>query len=169
MTAVATAVAAVVLMVPTATKSTTASPSNDALTHTVAQAGVALLDWEGTAALLDWEGRAAALDAWLQSQRELERAATARNVAARAVAAPAQSPSVGACGGATNGADQFIARESGGNPGIWNAGGSGAYGCYQIMPGTWSSSCGDLGAEVGSSAATQAQCASRLPLSAWGA
>jgi hypothetical protein len=76
--------------------------------------------------------------------------------------------STGVCGGATNGADQFIARESQGNPGIFNTGGSGAYGCYQIMGGTWASSCSDLGAEVGSSAATQAACASRLPLSAWG-
>lgn len=75
--------------------------------------------------------------------------------------------STGQCGGATNGADQYINRESGGNPGIYNAGGSGAYGCYQIMPGTWQASCSDLGGEIGSSASAQAECASRLPLSAW--
>ncbi len=72
----------------------------------------------------------------------------------------------GACGGATNGADAYIGRESGGNPSAQNA--SGAYGCYQIMPGTWSSSCSDLGAQQGSSPSTQAACASRLPQSAWG-
>jgi hypothetical protein len=75
--------------------------------------------------------------------------------------------STGACGGATNGADQYISRESGGDPGAVNQG-SGAYGCYQIMPSTWASSCSDLGPQSGSSASTQAQCASRLPSSAWG-
>jgi hypothetical protein len=71
----------------------------------------------------------------------------------------------GPCGGATNGADAYIGRESGGDPNARNA--SGAYGCYQIMPGTWSASCSDLGQQSGSSASTQAQCASRLPQSAW--
>lgn len=75
--------------------------------------------------------------------------------------------STGACGGATNGADQYIGRESGGDPSAVNQG-SGAYGCYQIMPSTWASSCSDLGPQSGSSASTQAQCASRLPSSAWG-
>ncbi len=79
----------------------------------------------------------------------------------------AHGSSTGACGGATNGADQYIGRESGGDPGAVNSS-SGAYGCYQIMPGTWASSCSDLGAQSGSSASTQAQCASRLPPSAWG-
>jgi hypothetical protein len=74
--------------------------------------------------------------------------------------------STGACGGASNGADQYIGRESGGDPSAANA--SGAYGCYQIMPGTWAASCSDLGPEGGSSAGTQAQCASRLPLGSWG-
>jgi Transglycosylase-like domain len=74
--------------------------------------------------------------------------------------------STGACGGATNGADQYVARESGGDPGAVNQG-TGAYGCYQIMPGTWGASCSDLGPQSGSSATTQAQCASRLPASAW--
>lgn len=78
----------------------------------------------------------------------------------------AHGSSTGACGGASNGADQYIGRESGGDPGAVNQS-SGAYGCYQIMPGTWSASCSELGAESGSSAATQAQCASRLPGSAW--
>lgn len=73
----------------------------------------------------------------------------------------------GECGGATNGADQFIQRESGGNPGIYNQGGSGAWGCYQIMPGTWAASCSDLGVHGQASPAAQAACASRLPLSAW--
>jgi hypothetical protein len=73
----------------------------------------------------------------------------------------------GACGGATNGADAYIARESGGNPNARNA--SGAWGCYQIMPGTWSSSCSDLGAYGSAGTSAQAQCASRLPSSAWAA
>jgi len=73
----------------------------------------------------------------------------------------------GACGGASNGADAYIGRESGGNPNARNA--SGAWGCYQIMPGTWSSSCSDLGQHGSASTQAQAQCASRLPSSAWAA
>jgi hypothetical protein len=79
----------------------------------------------------------------------------------------AQGNSTGMCGGATNGADRFITRESGGNPSAVNQT-SGAYGCYQIMPATWAGSCSDLGSPYGSSAAAQAQCASRLPAAAWG-
>ena len=71
----------------------------------------------------------------------------------------------GACGGATNGADRFIGAESGGNPNARNP--SGAWGCYQIMPGTWSSSCSDLGSHGSASTQAQAACASRLPSSAW--
>jgi Transglycosylase-like domain len=73
----------------------------------------------------------------------------------------------GACGGASNGADAFIGRESGGNPNARNS--SGAWGCYQIMPGTWSSTCSDLGQHGSASTEAQAQCASRLPSSAWAA
>jgi soluble lytic murein transglycosylase-like protein len=73
----------------------------------------------------------------------------------------------GACGGATNGADRFIGAESGGNPNARNS--SGAWGCYQIMPGTWRSSCSDLGAHGSASTDAQAQCASRLPSSSWAA
>ena len=73
----------------------------------------------------------------------------------------------GACGGATNGADAYIGRESGGNPNARNP--SGAWGCYQIMPGTWSSSCSDLGQHGSASTSAQAECASRLPSSAWAA
>ena len=72
----------------------------------------------------------------------------------------------GACGGASNGADAYIGRESGGNPNARNA--SGAWGCYQIMPGTWSSSCSDLGPHGSASTEAQAACASRLPQSSWG-
>lgn len=72
----------------------------------------------------------------------------------------------GVCGGATNGADQFIMRESGGNPNALNP--SGAWGCYQIMPGTWhGAGCDELGAYGSADASTQAACASRLGLSAW--
>jgi hypothetical protein len=73
----------------------------------------------------------------------------------------------GACGGATNGADRFIGAESGGNPNARNP--SGAWGCYQIMPGTWRSSCSDLGQHGSASTQAQAQCASRLPSSSWAA
>ena len=73
----------------------------------------------------------------------------------------------GACGGATNGADRFIGAESGGNPNARNS--SGAWGCYQIMPGTWSSSCSDLGQHGSAGTDAQAQCASRLPSSSWAA
>lgn len=84
---------------------------------------------------------------------------------AHPVAAPATG-AVGACGGATNGADQFIMRESGGDPNALNP--SGAWGCYQIMPGTWAGAgCDDLGPYGSASPAAQAQCASRLPDSAW--
>lgn len=107
---------------------------------------------------------------------EAEKAAAAEAAAAKARApklAPAQTGRVGgggssvggACGGATNGADAYIARESGGNPNARNP--SGAWGCYQIMPGTWSSSCSDLGAHGSASTSAQAACASRLPQRAW--
>ena len=69
----------------------------------------------------------------------------------------------GACGGASNGADRFIGAESGGNPNARNP--SGAWGCYQIMPGTWRGSCSDLGQHGSASTDAQAQCASRLPSS----
>jgi soluble lytic murein transglycosylase-like protein len=109
---------------------------------------------------------------------EAEKAAEAAN-AAKAKAAAARtgrggsssrtsSGSVGgACGGASNGADAYIGRESGGNPNARNA--SGAWGCYQIMPGTWQSSCSDLGQHGSASTEAQAQCASRLPSSSWAA
>lgn len=83
-----------------------------------------------------------------------------------------QNPSVqypavqGACGGATNGADQFIQRESGGDPSALNP--SGAWGCYQLMPEHFApgGTCDDM--PYGSATpAQQAECASRLPLSAW--
>jgi soluble lytic murein transglycosylase-like protein len=73
----------------------------------------------------------------------------------------------GACGGASNGADRFIGAESGGNPNARNP--SGAWGCYQIMPGTWRGSCSDLGQHGSASTDAQAQCASRLPSSSWAA
>jgi hypothetical protein len=85
----------------------------------------------------------------------------------------APQPSVaGACGGATNGADQFIQRESGGQPYIANGGGTAAspfdagraFGCYQIIPSTWAAACSDI---TTYDPASQARCASRLPLSAW--
>jgi hypothetical protein len=102
---------------------------------------------------------------------ELARQAAAARVQAQAAhpAGRAVTPSSGACGGATNGADRFIGRESGGSSNVYNQQGSGAWGCYQIMPGTWASSCSDLGAHGSAGAGAQAACASRLPLSAWSA
>jgi hypothetical protein len=118
----------------------------------------------------------AAIDAAAAAQAQAEAAAQAAAARARAVpesgparaAAPPTGGTTGACGGATNGADQYIHRESGGNPNIVN-GSSGAYGCYQILPSTWASSCRDIngGTPSGSTPAEQAACASRLPLSAW--
>jgi soluble lytic murein transglycosylase-like protein len=110
---------------------------------------------------------------------EAERAAEAQRAAEAAAAANAKKKAVaptgrgggggssvgGACGGATNGADSFIGAESGGNPNARNS--SGAWGCYQIMPGTWQSSCSDLGQHGSASTDAQAQCASRLPSSSW--
>lgn len=96
--------------------------------------------------------------------------APATKVYAGAQAAPAPAPSAnvgGSCGGATNGADRFIGAESGGNPNARNS--SGAWGCYQIMPRTWSSSCSDLGSHGSAGTSEQAQCASRLPSSSWAA
>ena len=105
---------------------------------------------------------------------EAEQAAAAANARKPKPAAPTGrggggggSSVGGACGGATNGADAYIGRESGGNPNARNS--SGAWGCYQIMPGTWSSSCSDLGQHGSASTEAQAQCASRLPSSSWAA
>jgi soluble lytic murein transglycosylase-like protein len=103
---------------------------------------------------------------------EAERAAAAANAKKKAVAPTGRgggggSSVGGACGGASNGADRFIGAESGGNPNARNS--SGAWGCYQIMPGTWQSSCSDLGQHGSASTDAQAQCASRLPSSSWAA
>lgn len=106
---------------------------------------------------------------------EAEKAAEAAANAAKAKSAArtgrggsSSSGSVGgSCGGATNGADAYIGRESGGNPNARNP--SGAWGCYQIMPGTWNGSCSDLGQYGSASTQAQAACASRLPSSSWAA
>jgi hypothetical protein len=113
------------------------------------------------------------VDSFLQAAAaaEAEQAAAAANARKKPAAPTGRggggggSSVGGACGGATNGADAYIGRESGGNPNARNA--SGAWGCYQIMPGTWSSSCSDLGQYGSASTSAQAACASRLPSSAW--
>ena len=119
------------------------------------------------------QARAAANAAQAQAAARFTAAANAPKAAPKP-ATPAIAPTGrggggsavgGACGGATNGADRFIGAESGGNPNARNP--SGAWGCYQIMPGTWSSSCSDLGSHGSASTQAQAACASRLPSSAW--
>jgi soluble lytic murein transglycosylase-like protein len=107
-----------------------------------------------------------------EAERAAEAAAAAANAKKKAAAPTGRGGggggSVGgACGGATNGADRFIGAESGGNPNARNS--SGAWGCYQIMPGTWRSSCSDLGQHGSAGTDAQAQCASRLPSSSWAA
>lgn len=104
------------------------------------------------------------------AEAEAARLAAARVVVPSYVAPSAPRGNVtGACGGATNGADQFIGRESGGDPNVYNTGGSGAWGCYQLMPMHFApgATCSDM-VYGQASPAQQAECASRLPLSAWG-
>lgn len=124
----------------------------------------------------------AAAEAEAARQAALAAAAAQRPTPPATHAPSASAPSVGGpCGGATNGADQFIQRESGGNPYIINGGGSApdpysagrAWGCYQIMPDTWAGACGvnnrlGLPPITTYDPASQAACASRLGLSAWG-
>lgn len=85
--------------------------------------------------------------------------------------------STGECGGATNGADRYIPRESGGDSTViyggahaatpYEAGADVAWGCYQTKGFHWmpGGRCADI---TDYSPTGQAACASRLPLSAWG-
>lgn len=96
---------------------------------------------------------------------EQEEAARQRAAAAsRATSAPrATAPAGGSVSGdcyASDLPDYIVSRESGGDPNARNP--SGAWGCAQFMPGTWNSSCGDLGAHGSASVAAQNECANRV-------
>jgi hypothetical protein len=77
-------------------------------------------------------------------QRLLAQQAVVDYIAARAAAEAARSaaPTSGSVSSNSN-PGGFLAcvrqRESGGNYGVYNAGGSGAAGAYQFLPGTWNS------------------------------
>lgn len=64
-------------------------------------------------------------------------------IAAEAAQAAAPAPSSGGAVSSSSYPGDFLAcvrnRESGGDYGIYNAGGSGAAGAYQFLPGTWNS------------------------------
>jgi hypothetical protein len=144
-----------------ASDTTTAAPTDDLSTGLLrAQAHVEAVEAD---AFWSW---ATEVDAFLATLYVApEPVAVVPEIATGGAPAPTGG-ATGECGGATNGADQFIMRESGGNPNAYNP--SGAWGCYQIMPGTWAGAgCDELGAHGSASAAAQAQCASRLGLSAW--
>lgn len=89
---------------------------------------------------------------------------TAEQVAYTATPAPTSSSSGGSCPAVIP--QYIIEKESGGNPAAVNAS-SGAFGCYQLMPEHFESggACAGLGTDV----AGQAECAQRLPPSAWAA
>jgi hypothetical protein len=94
-------------------------------------------------------------------QAELARQQAAARAAAQTYVR--QPPSGGGGGGDCYGSDvpsYIVNRESGGSSTARNP--SGAYGCFQIMPGTWGGTCSDLGSLNGSSAAAQTECANRL-------
>ncbi len=73
---------------------------------------------------------------WLQAMEQAKFVAFTEAVWAdyQASLAPRSSGSSGG-GGCTE--ESIIARESGGDPGVYNTSGSGASGLYQFMPGTW--------------------------------
>lgn len=68
---------------------------------------------------------------------------SALDAAAAAQAAVVTQPAVASSGSSSSNPGDFLScvrnRESGGNYGVYNSGGSGAAGAYQFMPGTWNS------------------------------
>ena len=82
----------------------------------------------------------------------VQAAEAAEAAAAAAAAAAATPPTVRAQSATVTSSSypgDFLScvrqRESGGNYGIYNSGGSGAAGAYQFMPGTWNSLAGSIG------------------------
>jgi hypothetical protein len=89
----------------------------------------------------------------------------------RAVLAAASRPrSSGSGGGAsvtgecTGGpvSATVVQNESGGDPNVWNTQGSGAWGCWQIIPRTWNGLCSDIGPHGATGVDGQRECANRI-------
>lgn len=121
------------------------------------------LRWK-TTVFLNWayeQEVARYLEAAARAEAERAAAAAAANAQRRTISAPrggGGAPVSGACtGGPVN--ETVVQNESGGNPNARNP--SGAWGCWQIMPGTWSS-LGCAGTHGSASVDQQRDCANKV-------